>query len=123
MGKMLKAALEFINKYPRVILLMAWPVFTAIFLWLIWIVWQGPWIVTAAMQMKQLDILAGFGIIIGSILGLNQLAQSSSFFGKLALKVGAVFDMNADMEPGSNQTQTAAPAQEAVEQAAPEETK
>ena len=98
MGRMLKQALEFINDHPRIILLMAWPVFTAIMIGLILIVWQGPWIVSAAMQMKQLDILALFGCIIGSILGLNQLAQSSSFFGKLAMKVGSVFDLTADMD-------------------------
>lgn len=50
------------------------------------------------MQMKQLDILAMFGLIFGTILGLNQLAQSSSFFGKMALKVGQVFDLQADMD-------------------------
>lgn len=105
MGRMLKQVLEFINDHPRIILLMAWPVFTAIMIGLILIVWQGPWIVSAAMQMKQLDILAMFGCIFGAILGLNQLAQSSSFFGKLAMKVGTVFDLSADMDGESERQQ------------------
>lgn len=104
MWSMLKKALEFINDHPRIILLMAWPVLTAVMVGLILIVWQGPWIVSAAMQMKQLDILAGFGLIFGTILGLNQLAQSSSFFGKMGLKVGQVFDLQADMDGESETT-------------------
>lgn len=97
-GDIVRQSLEFIDKHPRIILLLAWPVFTLMVAGLVWIIWQGPWMVTAAIQMKQLDILGYItgGIIV--ILGLNQLAQSSSFFGKLGLKVGSFFDLNADME-------------------------
>ena len=98
MWSMLKKAAEFINDHPRLILLMAWPVWTLFLGGLTLIIWLGPWLETTAMQMKQLDILAGIALMIGSILGLNQLAQSSSFFGRMALKVGKVFDLEADMD-------------------------
>lgn len=94
----MKSILEFIDKHPRIILLMAWPVFTLMVGGLIVIIWQGPWMVTAAIQLKQLDLLGYIAGGILAILGLNQLAQSSSFFGKLGLKIGSVFDLNADME-------------------------
>lgn len=101
MLRMLKQALEFIDSHPRIILLMAWPVFTAVVVGLILIIWKGPWIITAALQMKQLDILGGIAMGIIAIIALNQLAQSSTFFGRLGLKLGSVFDLNADMDGDS----------------------
>jgi Trk-type K+ transport system membrane component len=107
MLKMLKDALQFINDHPRIILLLAWPVFTLGVIGLVWIIWQGPWLVSAAMQMKQLDILGGITFGVLAIIGMNQLAQSSSFFGKVGMKIGSVFDMSADMDPDpAKQTET-----------------
>lgn len=106
MGRMLKAALQYINDHPRIILLLAWPVFTLGVVGLVWIIWQGPWMVTAAIQLKQLDILGCITFGVLAILGLNQLAQSSSFFGKVSAKVGSVFDLSADMDGAAEQTRT-----------------
>lgn len=94
---MIKQAIQFVESHPRMILMMGWPVLVLILIGLIMIVWHGPWIVAAAIQLKQLDILASLSIGVLVLLGLNQFAQSSGFFEKFGLKVGQLIDLDADM--------------------------
>lgn len=98
MLKVMKKVLQFIDTHPRIILLLAWPVLTLLAVGVVLIVWKGGWLVLPAVQLKQLDILGAALVGILAIMGLNQLAQSSSFFGKLALKLGNLFDLSADMD-------------------------
>lgn len=98
MIKMIKDALEWVEKHPRIILLLAWPVFTALVVFLILVIWKGGWVTIPSIQLKQLDILGSIALGLLAILGLNQLAQSSTFFGKVGLKLGSLVDVSADMD-------------------------
>lgn len=98
MIKMIKTALEWVEKHPRIILLLAWPVFTALIVFLILVIWKGGWVTIPSIQLKQLDILGSIALGLLAILGLNQLAQSSTFFGKVGLKLGSLVDVSADMD-------------------------
>lgn len=97
MDKMRKS-LEFIDRHPRIILLMAWPVISIMIIGVIMIVWMGGWLVLPAIQLAQLSILGNISLGLIGILLLNQLAQSSTFFGKIGLKLGNVFDASAEMD-------------------------
>jgi len=99
----MKTVLEFIDKRPRIILLAAWPVFSLCLIGLTLIVWLGiPDLGLVAILLKKLEILAAtiFGITV--ILGFNQLAQSSTFFGKVGVKLGSLVDVSANMD-GQNE--------------------
>ena len=98
----MKTVLEFIDKRPRIILLAAWPAFTLCAVALTCaVVYAIPDLGLVVLLMKKLDILHAALIGVLAILGLNQLAQSSSFFGKVGMKLGSLVDVSADMDGSS----------------------
>lgn len=94
---MFTRAVEYIDSHPRIILMMAWPVLCLFIAAGVWINWQGPWMHTEAIEQHRLQINAFITFGILGIMALNMIAQSSSFFGGLGLRLGNVVDARIDM--------------------------